>query len=87
MAEYDNVVAFSATLKPFDYYRQLTGLAGKDLKTAEFVSPFPKQNRKLLIIPQISSKYSEREKSAPRRPLRRTAGLCYRAADLRCDSA
>lgn len=64
--DYGQVVAFSATLKPFDYYRQLAGLAGRDLKTAEFVSPFPKNHRKLMIIPQISSKYSERQKSAPR---------------------
>lgn len=64
--EYGQVVAFSATLKPFDYYSQLTGLKAKDLKTAEFVSPFPENRRKLLIIPQISSKYADRERSAPR---------------------
>jgi DNA excision repair protein ERCC-2 len=64
--QYDQVVAFSATLKPFDFYSQLAGLRSKKLKTAEFVSPFPKKNRKLLLIPQISSKYSEREKNYPR---------------------
>lgn len=63
---YEQVVAFSATLKPFEFYSQLAGLRKKELKTAEFVSPFPKENRKLLIIPQISSKYSEREKNYPR---------------------
>lgn len=63
---YDQVVAFSATLKPFEFYSQLAGLQSKELKTAEFVSPFPKGHRKLLIIPQISSKYSEREKNYPR---------------------
>jgi DNA excision repair protein ERCC-2 len=63
---YDQVVAFSATLKPFEYYSQLAGLKSKELKVAEFTSPFPEKNRKLLIIPQISSKYSEREKNYPR---------------------
>ena len=63
---YEQVVAFSATLKPFEFYSQLAGLRKKELKTAEFISPFPKENRKLLIIPQISSKYSEREKNYPR---------------------
>jgi DNA excision repair protein ERCC-2 len=63
---YSQVVAFSATLKPFDFYSRLTGLEGKQLKTAEFVSPFPKIRRKVLIIPQISSKYSERERNYPR---------------------
>jgi DNA excision repair protein ERCC-2 len=57
---YNQIVAFSATLKPFEFYSRLGGLHEKDLKTAEFISPFPKSNRKLLIIPQISSKYSER---------------------------
>lgn len=64
--EYEQVVGFSATLKPFDYYSRLSGLAGESLQTAEFLSPFPKPNRKLLIIPQISSKFSERERNFPR---------------------
>lgn len=61
---YEQVVAFSATLKPFAYYAQLSGL--EDPKTAEFLSPFPVANRKLLVIPQISSKFSERERNYPR---------------------
>lgn len=64
--EYQNTVAFSATLKPFDYYSQLMGLKRESLLEAEFTSPFAKANRKLLIIPQISSKYSERERNYPR---------------------
>ncbi|MBN8542346.1 MAG: ATP-dependent DNA helicase [Deltaproteobacteria bacterium] len=64
--EYQNTVAFSATLKPFEYYSQLMGLKRDSLIKAEFASPFAKSNRKLLIIPQISSKYSERERSYPR---------------------
>lgn len=62
---YSQVVGFSATLKPFDFYSRLSGLAGKNLKTAEFVSPFEHDQRKLLIIPQVSSKYSERERNYP----------------------
>ncbi len=61
---YENVVAFSATLKPFDYYARLSGLARKDLLTAEFKSPFDHKKRKILIIPQISTKYAQREASA-----------------------
>lgn len=64
--EYEQIVAFSATLKPFDFYRRLGGLSGRELKTAEFTSPFPKARRKILIIPQISSKYSERARNYPR---------------------
>lgn len=61
--EYDEVIGFSATLKPFEYYAQLSGLDPKRILTKEFKSPFPRQNRKVLIIPQISTKYSEREKN------------------------
>ncbi len=63
---YQQVVGFSATLKPFEFYSQLAGLADTSLKTAEFVSPFPKRNRKLLVIPQISSRYTQRERNYPR---------------------
>ena len=61
--EFEHVVAFSATLKPFAYYAQLTGLSGEKLNTAEFVSPYEKKNRKIMLIPQISTKFSEREKN------------------------
>jgi DNA excision repair protein ERCC-2 len=61
--EYDQVVGFSATLKPFDYYVRLSGLDGVNVRTAEFESPFPGDRRKLLIIPQISTRYSHRERN------------------------
>jgi DNA excision repair protein ERCC-2 len=64
--EYDQVVGFSATLKPFAYYAKLSGLDLAEIKTAEFQSPFDKKNRKLLIIPQISTKYSDRERNYPK---------------------
>jgi len=61
--EYDQIVGFSATLKPFDYYVRLCGLDSGKVKTAEFGSPFPGDRRKLLIIPQISTRYSHRERN------------------------
>jgi DNA excision repair protein ERCC-2 len=64
--EYSNVVGFSATLKPFDFYAKLSGLDTEELETAEFKSPFESSRRKLLIIPQISTKYSERERNYSR---------------------
>jgi DNA excision repair protein ERCC-2 len=64
--EYEHVVGFSATLKPFDYYSKLSGLDTETVKTAEFPSPFSKENRKILIIPQISTKYTDRERNYPR---------------------
>lgn len=63
LKEFENVVAFSATLKPFDYYRQLSGFRAERAQTAEFTSPFPSDNRKLLVIPQVSTKFSDRAKN------------------------
>jgi DNA excision repair protein ERCC-2 len=64
--EYEQVAGFSATLKPFDYYTRLSGLDPGTVKTAEFQSPFPGEHRKLMIIPQISTKYSDRERNYAR---------------------
>lgn len=61
--DYGQVVAFSATLKPFLYYARLSGLDPEQVRTAEFLSPFPRENRKLLIIPQVSTKYADRERN------------------------
>jgi DNA excision repair protein ERCC-2 len=60
------VVGFSATLKPFDYYARLSGFNQEKLHTAEFISPFPKANRKLLIIPQVSTRYRDRAREVGR---------------------
>lgn len=61
--EYEQIAGFSATLKPFEYYVRLSGLDGGKVRTAEFDSPFPHERRKLLIIPQISTRYSQRERN------------------------
>lgn len=60
---FNKVVGFSATMKPFDYYAKLSGVPMEDALTAEFESPFPRTNRKLLVIPQVSTKYSHRERN------------------------
>jgi DNA excision repair protein ERCC-2 len=62
--EFKNVVAFSATLKPFAYYQELLGFPEHGTQTLEFTSPFKKENRQLLIIPQISTKLSDRQTSS-----------------------
>ncbi|MEO5970122.1 MAG: DEAD/DEAH box helicase, partial [Bdellovibrionia bacterium] len=76
--DYDQVVGFSATLKPFEYYSQLSGLESETVRFEEFQSPFQKLNRKVLIIPQISTKYSERERNYSK-----IADAVRRIADLR----
>ena len=42
---------------------RLSGLDSGKVRTAEFESPFPRERRKLLIIPQISTRYSHRERN------------------------
>jgi len=64
--QYDQVVGFSATLKPFEYYVRLSGLDSGKVRTAEFGSPFPRERRKLLIIPQVSTRYRQRERQYAR---------------------
>ncbi len=59
--EFSTVVAFSATIKPFDYYSRLSGFKTDSLQVAEFQSPFPAENRKVLVIPQVSTKYTDRK--------------------------
>jgi DNA excision repair protein ERCC-2 len=76
-AGYGQVVGFSATLKPFEYYSRLSGLESGALRIAEFRSPFPRERRKILIIPQVSTRYGQRERNYARiaDAVRRIAGL------------
>ncbi|MGE4131779.1 MAG: ATP-dependent DNA helicase [Bdellovibrionales bacterium] len=62
------VMAFSATLKPFDYYLRTLGLDPDSTEIHEFSSPFSRDQRKILIIPQVSTKFRDRDRSA--RPIR-----------------
>jgi DNA excision repair protein ERCC-2 len=75
---YGQAIGFSATLKPFYYYARLSGLDPAKVRTAEFHSPFPKEQRKLLIIPQISTRYARRERNYAR-----IADAIHRIAALR----
>jgi len=59
-------VLFSATLKPFLYHQRLLGLEPPRSAAAEVPSPFPPGNRKVLVVPQISTLYRSREREAPR---------------------
>jgi DNA excision repair protein ERCC-2 len=57
------VTAFSATLKPFDFYARMSGFDTDTLATREFASPFPAAHRKLLVVPQISTAYRDRARN------------------------
>ena len=55
-----SVIAFSATLSPFDYFEKaITG--SLDAPSLLLPSPFPKENFELILAPKVSTKYKERQ--------------------------
>jgi DNA excision repair protein ERCC-2 len=61
-----SMVAFSATLKPFDFHASLCGFSAELTPRCEFPSPFPKINRKIVAIPQVSTAWKDRKTSTPK---------------------
>lgn len=59
----NSTVLFSATLSPIDYYVDVLG--GNISKDPNMIldSPFPRENLKLIIAPNVSIRYKNREKS------------------------
>jgi len=57
-------VLFSGPLKPFDYYARLSGI--DSYRTQEIPSPFPAEHRCVLVVPQISTLYRQRDQQSPR---------------------
>lgn len=62
---FHSVIAMSATLTPFDFYQDVLGLPPERTTSAAFDSPFPAANRKIMVIPDISTAYRDRERDAP----------------------
>lgn len=58
------VVALSATLEPFTYYRDMLGLSHADPEVLALPSPFPQENRLLLAVPDVDTTYRRREAHA-----------------------
>jgi len=53
-------ILMSATMKPFDMYKDI--LALENVETKSYESPFPKNNKLVLIAKGFTSKYKERKK-------------------------
>lgn len=53
-------VLMSATLAPFDMQISILGLDRQKTACLELPSPFPKENRKIIIADKVSSKYDKR---------------------------
>ena len=54
------VLAMSATLDPMPFYKDVLGFEALATETLQLDSPFPAANRKVLIVPGISTRYKDR---------------------------
>ena len=62
---FHSVVAMSATLAPLEFYRDVLGFES-DAKLLSLSSPFPPDNRKVIVVPEVSTRYRHRAEAAPR---------------------
>ena len=58
------LVGFSATCTPFEFYKNASGIS--KAKELEVSSAFSPSNRKVMIIPQVDTRYHSREKMIPK---------------------
>ena len=62
---FHSVIAMSATLTPFPFYQDVLGMPPERSTSAEFPSPFPERNRRILVVPDVATTYRERQRDAP----------------------
>ncbi len=62
---FHSVIAMSATLDPITYYQEVLGFPQDQTDQIVLDSPFPVQNRKMIIIPNVSTKFSKRHDAFP----------------------
>ena len=60
---FHSVIAMSATLDPISYYRDVLGFPEDRTRSLELDSPFSKENRKIIIVPHISTRFKDRKKN------------------------
>src|SRR6266545_1752321 len=53
-------IALSATLEPFDFYKKLLGVPPKRAAELSLPSPFPRGNRKIVVISEVDTTYKNR---------------------------
>ncbi|HET8796842.1 MAG TPA: ATP-dependent DNA helicase [Thermoanaerobaculia bacterium] len=53
-------VALSATLEPFDFYRKTLGFPGDRTAELSLPSPFPRENRKIVVVSDVDTTYKRR---------------------------
>ncbi|MFX0087581.1 MAG: ATP-dependent DNA helicase [Candidatus Hodarchaeota archaeon] len=58
---FKSAIAISATITPFPFYRDLLGFPIDKTVYESYPSPFPSENRKIIIYPEIDTRYRYRE--------------------------
>ena len=53
-------IAMSATLEPFDFYRKTLGFSERRTAELSLPSPFPRENRKIVIVSGVDTTYKRR---------------------------
>jgi len=53
-------IALSATLEPFDFYRRTLGMPSDRVSELSLPSPFPRENRKIVIVSEIDTTWKQR---------------------------
>ncbi len=62
---FHSVLAMSATLDPISFYQEVLGFQEYRTNTMELDSPFPAEHRKIIIVPNISTRFKDRVQNAP----------------------
>jgi DNA excision repair protein ERCC-2 len=57
---FHSAIGMSATLDPISYYKRVLGFPDENTGSLLVDSPFPSANRKLIIIPDISTRFKDR---------------------------
>jgi len=60
LAGFHSVIAMSATLAPAEFYRQMLGFAAERTDALTLPSPFPAENRRILVVPTVSTAFRHR---------------------------
>jgi len=58
---FKSAIAISATITPFPFYRDLLGFPVDKTIYEQFSSPFPPENRKIIVYPRIDTRFKQRE--------------------------
>jgi DNA excision repair protein ERCC-2 len=53
-------IALSATLEPFEFYRKTLGFPTQRTTEVSLPSPFPRENRKIVVVPDVETTYKKR---------------------------